>query len=300
MRGHESGSEYESAVFDVGFSPAAHGQIGMSPAHRVRLLGEHDRLALRAFCALDSGNSLFIASQAERCRMNGEGVQFWGMFEGAALRAALVLVGRRCSIFASPRLRVDPLVAVVLDHHIEFILGRADLVHQVIRAQEPFGAEIRCEEHRLAAQLTPVRVPTSTVRYATKDDLESLANLYQRSDGYELQSLSQRRTSMAQWLREWRVCVIDRGGVLVAAAGTTAEADGSAMIGSVWTAPAHRNQGYATAVVAFLAASLSSEGRTPYLFYRIDNEVAERVYLKLGFWPTGNWTVARLAVPPSR
>ncbi|HEX9057615.1 MAG TPA: GNAT family N-acetyltransferase, partial [Ktedonobacterales bacterium] len=83
-------------------------------------------------------------------------------------------------------------------------------------------------------------------------------------------------------------------GEAVAAASTSAEARTAAMIGGVWTAPQWRGQGFSTAVVATLSHELLREGRRPYLFYRVDNVPAARVYTKIGFREIGGWMVVYL------
>jgi GNAT superfamily N-acetyltransferase len=76
------------------------------------------------------------------------------------------------------------------------------------------------------------------------------------------------------------------GGALVAAGGTHTVSirHGIAAIGNILTLPAHRGHGYASAVPAAMVAELLANGcRTVLLNVVEQNQVAERLYARLGF-----------------
>jgi predicted GNAT family acetyltransferase len=75
-------------------------------------------------------------------------------------------------------------------------------------------------------------------------------------------------------------------GALVAAGGTHTVATryGLAAIGNILTLPAHRGHGYAAAVTAAVVAELLANGcRTVLLNVAEHNQVAGRLYARLGF-----------------
>jgi len=62
----------------------------------------------------------------------------------------------------------------------------------------------------------------------------------------------------------------------------------SVRIAPVYTPPARRGHGYATALMAELSRFLLAQGRAPlYLFADTDNPTANGVYLRAGFLPAG-------------
>jgi len=76
------------------------------------------------------------------------------------------------------------------------------------------------------------------------------------------------------------------GGALVAAGGTHTVSTryGIAAIGNILTLPAHRRRGYAAAVTAAVVAELLANGcRTVLLNVAEQNQVAGRLYARLGF-----------------
>ena len=70
------------------------------------------------------------------------------------------------------------------------------------------------------------------------------------------------------------------------------------LIGGVYTLPASRGKGFASAVTAAISLDLQKDGKMPTLFY--ENPVAGRVYRQLGFEPVGKWAVLYLSATSVR
>lgn len=84
------------------------------------------------------------------------------------------------------------------------------------------------------------------------------------------------------------------GGHIVAKAQTNAHGFHCHQIGGVYTVPAYRNRGIATALVATLAYNRLDIGKTPVLFVKVRNMAARRVYEKIGFTLHGLYRVINL------
>lgn len=131
------------------------------------------------------------------------------------------------------------------------------------------------------------RPPQVTVRAATLDDLDRLIRFYADAD-----EMSRRPAGVEDPLRHRRIWLAEADGEICAAALTNAEIREQAMIGGVFTPPAHRGRGYSQAVVSALCQVLMDEGRQPVLYWI--NPVAGGVYSKLGFRAIGRWRAVRL------
>lgn len=263
-------------------------------------LDEGDRAELTAFLDADPGYSMFPRGNLEHYSLNATFVRYWGAFIFGRLAAVMMMAGRRAVLYAPAGGPVAALADVAARENVEFTMGRTDLVDALL-ARCVHHRVSRREEHYLAAlpegRAGVPRVPAPAgafVRRAMPSDVSALTRLYLRSDGFEDLEEEQVRRTMSSRVRAMRTYVAEAGGALVAACSTSAETPRAAMIGGVWTAPAARNRGYSTAVVAALSRELAEQGRRPYLFYLIDNAPAARVYAKVGFQTIGRWTVAYL------
>lgn len=140
-----------------------------------------------------------------------------------------------------------------------------------------------------AEDFKPCPAPSDvTVRAATLDDLEALAEFYAQAD-----SMRRSRAAVERPLRDGHVWLAEHAGTPVSAALTNALGAGYAMIGGVYTPPAWRGRGLAQAVCSGLCAALLAAGLIPALYW-IAND-AGHIYHKLGFRPIGSWTSVWLA-----
>jgi uncharacterized protein len=289
-------------------SPNANGRLWpagapspRAPEAVVRRLDARDHAALAALLASDPGRSVFLADTLERCGVTPPFAGFWGAFAGGSLVAVLMLVGRRAAPFALPGADLAPLARVAVAEGLDFTMGAAAEVDALLAAL-PTGRRVLREEHHLAEHL-PRRAlatlisppPATTIRRAVPGDLDALARLYFRTDGFEHLTWEQLRQILDGRIRGLRTYVAETRGRLVSAASTSAETARAAMIGGVWTAPDMRNRGYSTAIVTTLSRELRGEGRRPFLFYLVDNAPAAAVYARAGYRVAGRWSVAYIA-----
>lgn len=263
---------------------------------QTRLLNGHDRGELAALLARDPGYSLFISNNLEQFGLKNEQVRYWGVFARGRLAGVAMLVERRAALYAPPDGDVVALARLVGSLRPDFVMGRADLVEALLRENPHLAVEQR-EDHHFAELIQrdfhggfPV-APGVIVRRAGYADVPALTRLYTGAEGFEQMAVEQVARTMRGRVTTLRTYLADADGEAVAGASTSAETRAAAMVGGVWTAPDWRNRGLSTAVVGALSGELLREGRVPYLFYRVDNAPAARVYTRIGYRPIGGWTV---------
>lgn len=263
----------------------------------VRRLTVADEGDLLALLAEDRGYGLFIASNLRSYGFGTANVRYWGQYDDAgALRGVMMAAGHNACLFAPPGADLRRLSATAGDD-LRALMGRADLLASP--AALPRWRSAQMEAHRFADlprerwQPAARTVPAGfAVRRATPDDVPALATLYADADGFAPTPPIRLRATWHARVTHFRVFLAeDAAGAALCAAGTSAETERAAMIGAVWTAPAARGRGLATAVVAALAANLLRGGLRPHLFYLAHNDAAARVYARIGFRVTGDWRI---------
>jgi uncharacterized protein len=266
----------------------------------VRRLTAQDREELEALLDTEPGYSLFLRGNLEAFGIHGDFARYWGAFEDGRMRATLMMVGCRAAVYAPTGVAPGSLAEVMVDEGANFVMGRADLVDALTTGDQRLVVQQR-EEHIFAKlaqtdlrEVLDAAPLLADVRRAEVRDLRALADLYTGAAGFEGAARDQVYRTMRGRVTTLRTHVALVEGEAVAAASTSAEARTAAMIGGVWTAPEWRGQGFSTAVVATLSRELLREGRRPYLFYRVDNVPAARVYTKIGFREIGGWMVVYL------
>lgn len=115
--------------------------------------------------------------------------------------------------------------------------------------------------------------------------IKKIAKLYQAIDEFEKPTIQSIKTG----LKSGRGYCIEINKNVVAMAKSTLENNTHAMVVGVATHPNYRNNGYATKCMARLCKSLIKDGKKPCLFY--DNDVAGKMYRKMGFKDIGTWCI---------
>lgn len=116
-------------------------------------------------------------------------------------------------------------------------------------------------------------------------NLNKIVKLYEAIDEFENTTIENIRYG----LKSGRGYYIDDNKKIVSMAKSTSEGNGYAMVIGVGTDPEYRNKGLATKCMARLCLDLINEGKIPCLLY--DNEVAGKMYKKLGFEEIGKWSI---------
>ena len=165
------------------------------------------------------------------------------------------------------------------------------------RYVESFAPFLHCyQEHEASIEylcdldqqdFTPTCKPWP-VRRANLSDFDALCHFYA-----DAEHMSRTPRAVERPLQDGRVFMIEVENQIVSSVLTNAETKTLAMIGGVFTPPAHRGKGYASTAMVALCRSLIDDGIHPVLYY--DNPAAGGIYRRLGFNDLGLWKSVRLA-----
>lgn len=173
------------------------------------------------------------------------------------------------------------------------IQGLAPVTQRVSeRLAGAYGAVAHPAEHLRLFELrkvVPVLGVPGRMRVANAADTMQLVSWYA---AFEREALAAERRmpnvgSLVQRLLAARVVFVwERAGELVAFAVKGREVGAGASVGPVYTPPARRGRGYASALVAALSQHILDEGKMyTCLFTDLTNPVSNRIYPKLGYVP---------------
>ncbi|MGI8588831.1 MAG: GNAT family N-acetyltransferase [Chloroflexia bacterium] len=264
-----------------------------------RPLTPDDGAALDRLLAGQRPAGVYARSHLRALGIGVGGVAAWGC-TGAdgELRASLVAHDGIGWPIWETREQADALAECVGALGIDLLSGPPTLVEPLLtRLGSLAGRLDRCPFVRLLPGELCQPPTCALVRRALPTDIESLIDFY-LPGFYSLAYLPTReawRERLSEQLAHRRSYLIEQGGVVVAAAQSSAETPDAAMIGGVATLPAHRKRGLAACCVSALCADLFAEGVAEIgLFYLSANTPAARLYDKLGFRPAGEWWLAPL------
>lgn len=88
-------------------------------------------------------------------------------------------------------------------------------------------------------------------------------------------------------IKAGNVYLLDKDGEIVSMANIAHRSKKYGRINSVYTPLEHRNNGYASAIVAKISMMLVNEGRIPMLYTDGSNNTSNKVYTNIGFCETG-------------
>jgi predicted GNAT family acetyltransferase len=150
--------------------------------------------------------------------------------------------------------------------------------------------------------LHPVPAVPGAARPATEADLPGL-EAWARAFSAEAEpheddaAAAGRMLVRGRWpfSREGGFMVWEDAGQLVAMAGFAGPTGTGIRVGPVYTPPARRGQGYATALVAYLSQWLLDSGYARcFLFTDLANPTSNRMYRRIGYRPVGDVRVYRV------
>lgn len=142
--------------------------------------------------------------------------------------------------------------------------------------------------YALRAVKPPSGVPGAT-RRATTDDLDLVMRwmvAFEEDAVHELADKTERRSWAEARIGSSELTLWELDGVPVSMAGSTGPTPNGIRVGPVYTPPAERGRGYASAVVAAESARRLAEGfRFCFLYTDLANPTSNSIYQRIGYEP---------------
>ncbi|MFH1467319.1 MAG: GNAT family N-acetyltransferase [Pseudomonadota bacterium] len=145
--------------------------------------------------------------------------------------------------------------------------------------------------YELREVLPDPRRPEGTLRRALEADLPSLIHWIEAFDHEaHLTAIPPAEETAARLLEGGRAWFFERGGQRVALVAGAVDHGILARIGMVYTPPALRGQGFASAATAAFSEALLQQGATTcLLFTDLANPTSNAIYQRIGYRPVSDW-----------
>lgn len=154
------------------------------------------------------------------------------------------------------------------------------------RTAMTFRSGMQQRIYQLTRVIPPARPVDGTLRPARASDVSLLVAW---SDAFHTEAriaVRDSRTAIADWMQREALFVWEVDGEPRSMAGRSAETPNGARVGYVFTPPAHRRQGYASACTAALSQRLLESGcRFCFLYTDVANPTSNRIYREIGYVP---------------
>ncbi len=263
----------------------------------IALLSEKDRDEVLALLDRDHEGNVIMIHDIMRFGLEDRGHPFQGRYFGARSAKGLGGVG---ALYNYGSLFVyapdDELAPALLDHMAalqpcpRYIIARSDWARALLEglSRRGFSPERVEEMDYLSLEPSALRPRgLEAARYAEPRDVEALVRL---GRAFQMEYFGDAEDTDETWGRLYGESVAESGiavaeweGRAVAKAEVVASTARAALIGGVYTEPACRGRGFASACVSLLCTGITSRGAKACLNVAVDNAPARRLYLSLGF-----------------
>jgi GNAT superfamily N-acetyltransferase len=260
-------------------------------------LGVHDLGPLVRYLEHDRRNNLFLLANLDQLGMEHPALRYFCAKDAqGAWAGVLMLLRSTAGLCWRDRRALPSLKDIFLREQASALSGQQSQVDPFLNLLPDAAIGERLAATYATVSSTGLRAWSEQgERLATLDDLDLLADLYTRNLLFGRLDRDRRRARIESILTTGGVItLVERNGLAVSAARTSAVGFGMAMIGGVLTLPAYRQQGLARACVGLMSRRLIELGIEPCLLYNERDPAASRTYLGLGYQFIDWWTVAFL------
>ena len=263
----------------------------------IRRLDPDDRELLVDYLERDRRNNLFLLANLAQLGLGHADLRYFCAYDAEGVWAGVLMLFRTTACVFWHDRRVLPSFKDILQR--ERATGLSGQKHQVdpLLNLLPDDTEIeRIDATYVTIGKKDLR-PWSDrgERLATLDDIELLADLYAQNLLFGQLDRDKHRARVESVLKSGGfITLVERDGLAVSAARTSAVGYGMSMIGGVLTLPAYRRRGFAQACVGLLSRALLDLGIEPCLTYTPADPAATGTYLGLGYQAIDEWIVAFL------
>jgi len=268
-----------------------------TPRLTVRRLGQKDVGALVRYLERDRLNNLFHLANLDQLGIEHPELHYYGAFRAdGAWAGELMRFRSSAGIFWQDRRVLPQFKDIIHREKASALTGQSTQVDPLLSLlPDGYISECVAATYALvgAGELRPW--PDRGERLATLDDLDLLADLYARNLLFGKLDWRKHRARIESVLATGGIItLVERDGLAVSAARTSAIGHGMAMIGGVITLPAYRRMGFARACTGLLSRQLIERGVDSCLNYSAADPAASKTYLGLGYRTIGKWTIAFL------
>jgi len=259
---------------------------------------QFEKIAGAFLSAREAENNLVLGLTAGLKAGRSWGPTYFGLVRdgehvvGVALRAGLYLIITAGTSDDALRILIDDAVVATAD--APGIIGPKDLARRAVQqwtARTRQSARVTMNERIYAlSRVIPPRPAPGHMRVARPTDLDVVAEWF-HAFGVEAQphlasSAVDARANAEGWIARGGLRVWEDGGTAVSMAGASGPTPKGIRVGAVYTPPAMRRRGYASALVAALSQEHLDAGKTfCFLYTDLANSTSNKIYQAIGYDP---------------
>jgi predicted GNAT family acetyltransferase len=260
---------------------------------------QFEKIAGTFLSAREAENNLALGltSALKAGRSYGPAVYFGAVREddgvvGVAMRAGLYLIVTAGTSDDALRLLIDDAVIATAD--APGIVGPTDLARRAVQlwtARTRQSARVTMNERiYVLSRVIPPRPAPGHMRVTRPTDLDVVAEWF-HAFGIEAQphlatSAVDARANAEGWIARGGLRMWEDGGTAVSMAGASGPTPNGIRVGAVYTPPATRRRGYASALVAALSQEQLDRGRRfCFLYTDLANPTSNKIYHEIGYEP---------------
>jgi RimJ/RimL family protein N-acetyltransferase len=258
-------------------------------------MGPAELGAVERLLDVDRVHNVYLRSEL---RLQGASAPWWGVSDGSSLRSVILAGALTVPWIPDPSdaPRLAGAIRSVTPPHL--MVGPRDAVHALHRSLDPPrpAVEIHDPQPVMVVDRDRLRVlPPAPLRRSTRNDVDRLARAADLMHRAEMSADSRPpdatawRARMTQLIdRGWSWCWVDRGEVIFKAE-LSAWTPEVVQVQGVFTDPAHRGRGVATAGMVALCSTLLDSVPLVALYVNGFNHQALRLYGRVGFEQHGDF-----------
>ncbi|PGD95334.1 GNAT family N-acetyltransferase [Bacillus wiedmannii] len=256
----------------------------------MRKLTKKDHKQVFSFLKEEAALNLFIIGDIEAFGYDTDFQELWGVFKEDGTLQSILLRFHDAFIPYSKEAFVTSDYETLLSSYMPLKLSGKSTFETSPAIQLGAKSDMYFCECLNGNSLpdTPIH---ETIKLASIDDVDRIMQLRSSIDEFSTANESEKILRQALETNTGRTYYIEKDGVIIASASTSAENSLSAMVVGVCTHPNYRGNGYASLILQKMIQDFTKEGRTLCLFY--NNPAAGRIYKRLGFNDIGMWTMYR-------
>ncbi|MEL3973942.1 GNAT family N-acetyltransferase [Rossellomorea oryzaecorticis] len=256
----------------------------------IRVLTQADNEQCQQLIQKQPAENLFIIGDIEAFGYEQDFQTIWGDFEeNGSLRGILLKYRENFIPYSQGEFDAEGFADIINNcNDFQIMSGLKDITSKV----EPFlKREFHSKRQMYYAKLdNSDSLSNEELNHVEKASIENLPRLVELLNSILEFSggnftVEKRKHGMEKGVA--RSYYIEKDGIYVSSASTTAENSMSAMIVAVCTHSDHKKKGYATQCMTKLCRDVLQEGKELCLFY--DNPEAGKIYKNIGFEDIGYW-----------